>query len=292
LETLEVGGAEKLASRLVQHMEKGAYQPIVCCLSSGSLKEEITSKGVPVISFNLVRHSMLAFPLFFWDVLKMLSGLTRIVQSRKAALIHAHLPDCAILAGIVGKMLGVKVVATFHGLKMFPFTRHPWAIRNLMRRVFYRVVFSLVDRCIAVSEPVAEMLTQSYGLVAPQMVLIKNGVAVDEYEVNLTHSSVPSGLGLSHQSSVVTCVGRLVSNKGQKTLLFAIQEVIKLYPNVKLLLVGDGPLRIELGNVITQLGLDDHVSLVGERPDVAEILAITNIFVLPSFAEGIICVSS
>ena len=287
IERLAVGGAEKLLARLVVQLQRGKYNPIVCCLLDGPLRREIEAGGVRVLTLNNSRHSIIYLPLFFWDIAAALIKLILLVRRERIHIIHAHLPDCAILGGIVGKLSGARVVATYHGLGILPSNRNQLDPRNLLRLMFYRLAARLCDRSIAVSEPVSQMLRDVVRTEPGRITVIANGADVAEYEKPVDRNAVLRQLGLSSTNAIVTCVGRLVHNKGQKFLIQSMCDVVRSHPNAILLLVGGGPAKGELTRLVFDLQLDAHVRILGERSDVRELLAISHVFVLPSFAEGI-----
>ena len=97
IESLAFGGAEVTLSLLVTHLRRGAYDPVVCCLTGGPLKSEIERNGVPVITLNITRRSILLLPLFLLDITRAMIKLFLIVRRRNVDIIHAHLVDCVIL---------------------------------------------------------------------------------------------------------------------------------------------------------------------------------------------------
>jgi glycosyltransferase involved in cell wall biosynthesis len=90
---------------------------------------------------------------------------------------------------------------------------------------------------------------------------------------------------------VIGTVGRLTPVKGQRALLQAVAIVRNLRPDLyrrlRVLIVGDGPLRRELADLVAQLELAASTWLPGDRNDVPVLLQAMDVFVLPSLAEGI-----
>lgn len=82
-------------------------------------------------------------------------------------------------------------------------------------------------------------------------------------------------------------VSRLIQRKGQMDLLNSMPEIIKQFPNILLLVAGHGNYRDDLIKKITALNLKDNVKLLGRRQDVPELLEIAEIFVFPSYFEGL-----
>jgi glycosyltransferase involved in cell wall biosynthesis len=93
-------------------------------------------------------------------------------------------------------------------------------------------------------------------------------------------------LGLKPDAIVIGAVSRFVPDKGLNTLLQAIGLLVKRFPEVQCLLVGDGPLRDELRNLSRTLGLDGHVVFAGYRTDVPRLLSVMDLYMLPTHREG------
>jgi glycosyltransferase involved in cell wall biosynthesis len=66
-----------------------------------------------------------------------------------------------------------------------------------------------------------------------------------------------------------------------------MRKVVEDVPNVALLLIGDGPLRAEIESMVKEFGLDKQVSILGTHTDIPELMSIMDLFVLPSFSEGL-----
>jgi glycosyltransferase involved in cell wall biosynthesis len=94
-------------------------------------------------------------------------------------------------------------------------------------------------------------------------------------------------LGLEEADMFLLSIGRLTYQKGHEYLVQAMSEIIKRFPNAKAGICGEGPLHSQLQSQIIELGLSDHVQLMGARVDVSPILASADIFVLPSRWEGL-----
>jgi glycosyltransferase involved in cell wall biosynthesis len=84
-------------------------------------------------------------------------------------------------------------------------------------------------------------------------------------------------------------IGRIVEQKGQAILVQAVAHLLERGSEVKLVIVGDGPMRGGIEALVNQLGLKDHVSITGylSNQEVCEELLASRALVLPSFAEGL-----
>jgi glycosyltransferase involved in cell wall biosynthesis len=153
---------------------------------------------------------------------------------------------------------------------------------RLSRRRFAAVV--------AVSQENRRTLVGYYGLPAAQVVVIPNGIDPAQLTAPTSPEADAAALrrtfGLPSACRVVITVGRLAVNKGQHHLVAAAPAVLARFPAVHFLLVGEGEARPGLAAQVAALGLEGHVTLAGHRNDVPALLRGSDVFVLPSLAEG------
>ncbi len=117
--------------------------------------------------------------------------------------------------------------------------------------------------------------------------LVKNAIDVDHFSYNEnTRNRVREELGINNQF-VVGHVGRFMYQKNHSFLIDIFNEVHKQNANSVLLLIGDGPLKEQIQQKADRLGLSDSVLFLGLRRDVPELLQAMDVFVLPSFYEGL-----
>ncbi len=286
IESLEYGGAEALVYRLAAGMRDSSYRPVVCCLRRGPLADRLEADGIRVHCLDLRRRSVLDGPAFLVFAVRLLRGLRAVLQSERADIVHAHLPDSIIWAAIAGRLTDTPVLGTYHGLGILPTGRGRFDPRNRVRRVLYRLLSRLTDRTIAVSAPVRDVLCREVGMDPRKTVLMLNGVDTEACATPADGDRVRQELDLAGRR-VVTCVGRLIPGKGQRFLVDAIVVAARRFPDATLVLVGDGPERSALEAHARALGVADRVRVLGERSDIPAILAASDVFVLPSFSEGI-----
>ena len=175
------------------------------------------------------------------------------------------------------KRAGVRrTVALTHGhevwwAKVFPFNL-------LLRRIG-----STVDVLTYLGEFTRNAI--SHGLTAPAqraMVKIAPGIDVDHF-LPTDASALRKSLGLA-EKKVIVSVGRLVHRKGQDRLIEAMPEILKTVSNAHLLLVGEGPHRDHLQNLIQKHRLEDSVTLIGriDYKDLPLYICVGDIFAMPS----------
>ena len=186
--------------------------------------------------------------------------------------------------------------ANFYGLAASIFTRipllatcHNWTDANYMLSLYAsidRYFLRYFDRIIIVSEGLRSRLTNS-SIRPDRISLIHNGVCLEKFR-NINHNSdQKESLNIPPSSPVVGYIGRLSPEKGLPVLLAAARVIIAKCPDIRILIIGDGPLRNELNKICTTLGVTDHVIIAGTKSDIEKIYALIDIFVLPSLNEGL-----
>jgi glycosyltransferase involved in cell wall biosynthesis len=120
-----------------------------------------------------------------------------------------------------------------------------------------------------------------------RFVIIHSGVDVDRFRRRPPQDPARrSALGLPTDGPLVGCVARLVPVKGVHVLLEAVPQIRAAVPGATLVFVGDGPLRAELERRSESLGLNGATVFLGLRHDIAELLPLFDVLVLPSLNEG------
>ena len=117
-----------------------------------------------------------------------------------------------------------------------------------------------------------------------RIVVVRNGVDVSELDRAARHAPEAP----APETGAIACVANMHHPvKGQTDLLHAMREVIRVRPDARLVLVGDGARRPLVEHCARQLGIAEHCHFLGHRRDVAAVLARARIAVSPSHAEGI-----
>jgi glycosyltransferase involved in cell wall biosynthesis len=107
--------------------------------------------------------------------------------------------------------------------------------------------------------------------------------------VDLALYKPPTARSGSQHRTVILCVGRLLRGKGLPLLFESVRQLRNDALDVTLTLVGDGPARTELGDIVRSMGLGEHVTFLGSigQDQIRRVYADADIFCLPTFSEGI-----
>jgi glycosyltransferase involved in cell wall biosynthesis len=160
------------------------------------------------------------------------------------------------------------------------------SLRKTVYRFLDRISSRYVERFIVVSDSLKRILTEGRGIAPQRVVRIYNGIELSQYLPDLKEASLRSDLGISPTVPLVGAIGRMVWQKGFEFLIRAMPNVLAASPETNLLLVGDGPLRIELEALAKQLSVLDKIIFTGFRSDISQILSTIDILAVPSLLEG------
>jgi glycosyltransferase involved in cell wall biosynthesis len=169
-------------------------------------------------------------------------------------------------------------IATHRGkIERFPSWRQK--LHNLL------INMGFARTLIAVSEQTRQLAMEE-GVRPDRITVIPNGVTpLNTSAVNRMKAREQLGLGVG--DLFLLSAGRLTYQKGHEYLIQAMPYVISRFPNAKAGICGEGPLRSHLESQISELGLSDHVKLLGTQEDMSPLLASADIFILPSRWEGL-----
>jgi len=257
---LSYGGAEKLLLDLCRKIDKTKFEITVAVLQENNpMKEDFEAAGVHLEFFNKTNKLDI-------DVLRRLADYLREV---KPDIVHTHLFAGDFWGGRAAELAGVKhLISTKHDMMSQGFWRD--RLGRVMRRKF--------DRVVAISDAVRTYLIDTEKISIEKVALIYNGVDVNRFY--RPKSRILQGEGLR-----IGTVGRLSKEKGQKHLIRACRFLPE--GAWDLTVVGEGPLRAELRDLVDFLGLQSSVKFTGQVEDVRKYLNEFDVFVLPSISEGL-----
>jgi len=209
-----------------------------------------------------------------------LRHLVRLARTHQVTVLHAHAAAAALAACPAGRLAGVPaVVVTMHGS-----IRLGGVWRQRAGIAAQKAVLRWSHRIICVAEHVrAELL--ELGLVRPdRAVTVYNGID-QPVPRSGEAEALRRELGLPADRPVVGTAARLAPQKGVEYLLRAAAVLRDEGRPVALVIAGDGPLKAPLEKMSRALGVDTR--FLGHRPDVAGLLQLFDVFVLPSVTEGL-----
>jgi glycosyltransferase involved in cell wall biosynthesis len=273
VDSLERGGLERVVTDLAVMQRQQGYDVAVFSIKApGALAAELERAGVPVLLGDKRRSADL----------RTLRALRRALRERRIDVAHAHnfMPAYYLAAAGIGWGAGVASVATCHDMGARLARRK---LRWIMRWALARM-----NRVIMVGAQVHARYLDAGVVDARKTLRILNGVALERFSYGAdARARARHLLGLGEDDRVIGCVGRLVELKNHRALVDLMPELAREFPNLRLVLVGDGPMRQHLEQRALELGVTQRVILAGEQPDVARLLPAFDVFALPSTTEGL-----
>lgn len=275
---LGVGGMENGLVNLINAMPRERYRHVIICLESYSdFKQRLRRDDVEVIALNKRAGNDLGL---YWRLYKTLRRLRpAIVHTRNLAALEMQ--GIACLARIGARVHGEhgRDMVDLHGLN-----RKYNALRKLMRLC--------VHRYIAVSRDLAGWLERTVEVKPTRISQIYNGVNSERFHPRRdARASIGRPNFLAEDAFVVGSVGRMAEVKDYPTLveafLAARETDAELARRLRLVIVGDGPARMQCLHMLETAGASDAAWLPGERNDIPDIVRALDLFVLPSLGEGI-----
>ena len=275
---LAVGGMENGLVNLINHMPGNRYRHAIVCLTEATdFKDRIDNKAIPVIELKQTNGHDPRIHLRVWRTLRALGA--DIVHTRNLPTIEFQL--AAALAGVRARIHGE------HGRDMYDLDGKSFKY-NLLRKTLR----PFVGRYIAVSRDLEQWLLATVGVKRERLMQIYNGVDTEKFKPRGSRREFPGPEGwLKANSFLVGTAGRVAAVKDQITLVRAFIHLVQsssiAQERARLIIVGDGPLRQPVLELLRNARLQGAAWLPGERTDVAVLMRAMDLFVLPSLREGI-----
>lgn len=294
ISNLEIGGGQEVVRTLAPKLAELDCVSVVCTFQDGPLRQEIEAAGIPVEILPARRHSVVALPLFIAEMLRLRRALLDVADKYEINVIQTHLlrvMDFLVLSLKLSR--DVAVFWTFHNalftLRREHLPRYPWLLgpKQAAFRMLYRATARWVNGYVAISDGVREAVLNTFGAVAGKVVVISNCVDVQRYTRPVDRAAIRSRLGLPADAQVAALVATFKTQKGHRYLIEAAPAVVARFPQLHILLIGDGELHDELIALAAAAGMADHIHFLGLRQDIPDLLAASDCFVLPSLWEGL-----
>ncbi len=274
------GGAETSLLRLVERLPALGYQCRVITFHADEVSKSFLARfpcPVEVWPLKSLRH---------WSALRLLNRLRRLVHQEKFDIVHTFFPASDLLFGPAAKFSGARVLIS--GRRDMGIVRQSW------HRTAYRLMHRIYDQVQTVSESVRRYAIEADRLDPERVVTIHNGVdtrmAVDATE-NL--DSLRQELGCVPGNPVVTMVANIRRIKGIDVFLRAAALVKQRFPDAIFLIAGvfgtnaeHIAYKEEVLALRKTLGLEREVRFLGASAQVSRLLALSDVFALPSHSEG------
>ena len=268
---LEVGGAETNLSRLVPSLEKTFENRICCLIGRGSMGEKFEKNNIPVYYLD-IKNIFDFFNPFV--ILK----FRKILRDFKPEIIETYLIHSDLFGRVWGRIFGLKKTICNHRGSLLQ-----WGWLSF----FDKITSFLVTKYVFQTPSAQKEISKKLSINLEKTVVIPNVVDMKDFDFEIDKNKKIEELGIEEGNINIVTISNLRKGKGHQYLIEAFGEIYsKGYENINLIIVGDGDQRPILETLANACKAKDNIYFLGHRSDVLEILKISDIFVLPTLAEG------
>lgn len=208
-----------------------------------------------------------------------LTKIMRLIKRHKIDIVHTHGYKPDFYGWVLSKMCGIRLVATMHG----------WIGNNPKERFYNwldKKVIRDYDRVITVCDMMRSYLLRK-GLAFSRLSTIHNAIDTDDFKRCDSLKDLRAELNIANGTPVIGVIGRLSREKRLGLLFSMTKKIIAELGDVKLLVVGDGPLKQSLKLEVKGLRLEDNVLFLGQRYDMKSVYKTIDLLVSVSSTEGL-----
>jgi glycosyltransferase involved in cell wall biosynthesis len=271
------GGAERLALRVATSLDPERFESTLCVsrwpppndssASAARALDELKDAGVRFLPLKRKRGTPEVTPWL---------RLGRFLRRQRIHLLHTHKFGSNVWGTMTGRIARVPVVLAHE---------HTWSYTGNPLRCFLdrELVSRAADRFIAVSREDQRRMIEIEHIDASRTLFLPLGITPTLRPLG---HDVRSELGISSDAPVIGVVGNLRAQKAHHVLVRAAALLVRQWPGIQVLVVGDGSERARVEGLVRELALEPTMRFLGYRDDVPDVLAAMDIAVCCSDFEG------
>jgi len=258
-----LGGPQQVIY-LINALRERGHESILVCPPDSGIDTVAREHGIRV--HNLFCAGDLDLPFAY--------RLSQFLKEQKPDVVHCHSRRGAdILGGLAASLADIPAVVSRR-------------VDNTEMRVMAAIRYRPFRKVIAISEAIAEVL-RDRGVEEDRVEIIRSAVDVEAFSEAVDCTAVRAEFGLSEGDFVIAAAGQLIPRKGHQFLLQAVADLKDRYPQIRLIVFGEGYLNNQLRAQAASLGLGDVVQFAGFREDLDSYVSCFDLFAHPALAEGL-----
>lgn len=262
------GGQERRILRELELMQSQGNRVFLIAPERSEIFKQAARRRVPSLAGNFGRKH------FVGEVLRLKSIFNRLTPD----IVATHSSRDGWVAALAAKLAGVPLVLKYRHVSV-PVRR------GLLNRWHYRGLYKMI---VTTSREIVSRIQEAIPLPDDRLAVIPTGVDLKSFRPDATKFDLRAELGLGPESRLIGVVSVLRSWKGHEHVILAMQKLLPDFPELCLVIVGEGGQRKNIEELILRLGLEQHIFLIGQRDDIPGILRSLDLLVLPSVQkEGI-----
>jgi glycosyltransferase involved in cell wall biosynthesis len=263
-------GVKRLFSWMIPRFDPARFAVSLLSLRKRDLSEEpLEALGIDITYLERSKFDPMTLP-----------ALLKVIDRKRPDILHLHGYGATTFGRIAAAMRQIPAILHEHA----NLTDTPW-----FQKVADRLLEPYTDIAMAVSKSTADFVVRSRQIPGSKVKVVYLGVPLDEFSRLRGADEVAAArheLGLRPNQFAIGTITRLHESKGNSYLVDAAAAVVGRRPDVRFVLVGEGPLRSDLEAQAGRLGLGERFIFAGFRRDAARTLSAFDLTVFPSLWEG------
>lgn len=277
IKVTRISGAERHLLVLLKGLrDKGVDARLVILVEPHNPMDDMLSEAeavaIPITRITIYRH---------YDV-TLIWRLGKVLRDLRPDIVHTHLIHADLFGLITSKLVRIpKIIASRHNDDHFRY--HP-----MLRRIS-QVMWWLTDGGIAISNAIRDFTMLIEGASSNKVEVVHYGLPycwIEDEDIQHARQQIRAELNLGDDTIILGMVCRLVEQKGIGYALQAFQQIHKQFPDIHLIIAGEGELAELLQSKARLLGISGNVHWLGWRNDALTVIASMDIFLMPSLWEG------
>ncbi len=258
-----LGGPQQVIYLIEALRERGHKNLLVCPPDSGI---DSVARQAGIWVQNLFCAGDLDLPFAY--------RLSQFLKERAPDIVHCHSRRGAdLLGGLAASVADVPAVVSRR-------------VDNTEMRLLAAIRYRSFRKVIAISKAIAEVL-RDRGVEEERLEIIRSAVDVGAFQAPVDRVASRREFGLANDDFAIAAAGQLIPRKGHQYLLQAVADLKDRYPQLRLVVFGEGYLSNQLRAQASSLGLGEVVQFAGFRDDVDSFVSCFDLFVHPALAEGL-----
>jgi len=268
---MHYGGAENVVFNIIKKINTDKFDVSICCVNFiGDIGEVLNEEGFKI---HVLESGI--------GVVNTLNAVKDIIFTNNIDVVHTHgIPAFLAVAPLCVFQKNIKWMHTYH------FGNYP----HIAKKYLYaqKILSRFAKQLVAVSESQKRAVLKYLSVKENKLTVVFNGVSNNPCLGNQEErDSYRSEFGYTNDDFVVASIVVLGKQKGITYLIQSVDAIVKKNSNVKILIVGGGPLEEELKDQASKLAFSESIKFTGWRKDISEIMNAIDLFVLPSLWEGL-----
>lgn len=257
------GGTPRKLLSLAKSVDRQQARLVFLHFKPSALADDFVKLGWEV--HDIDTHSLFALT---W-------AIQRIAKSCKADVICTHFTRALIAGFMAGKLSAIPVIHNEHSSAHY---------RRGVGRALSRMILPSVNLIICNSYHTQQSIQACYPRTVKKLATIHN--PVQERIPVRTRQDMRAALNVTNDEILVLHVGGMIPERDQLTLIQAFHDLKHTYPQIRLAMIGDGPIRLDLESHVKIEGLEDFVRFLGYCDEIGDYLQAADIYVNPTLDEG------